>query len=100
MPFYREYFEPGITLLTDFLIRIGVASARISAAPHPLIELTPPPERQPEPEPEPQRAIAGQGSIEEAIDLLEATIRRRWCSWRRCATGAGCGRLPPSWSVT
>lgn len=70
VPFYREFFEPGVTLLCDFLIKIGVASPPTSSVSAPIIQPTPPPAQPPALEP--QRAIGGQGSIEEAMDLLDA----------------------------
>jgi formylglycine-generating enzyme required for sulfatase activity len=69
VPFYREFFAPGIDMLCEFLIRIGVGTARTSGAAQPIIQPTPPPTAPVQPEP--QRTIGGQGSIEEAMDLLD-----------------------------
>lgn len=71
VPFYREFFAPGIDMLCEFLIRIGVGTARTSGAAQPIIQPTPPPAIAPA-ESAPQRPIGGQGSIEEAMDLLDA----------------------------
>ncbi len=73
VPFYKEYFDPALTMLNEFLVTIGVGTARDSAranassnAPQ-IISQSPPP---PPTAPEPQRAIQGRGSFEEATRLL------------------------------
>lgn len=71
VPFYREFFEPGIVLLCEFLIRINVATTRVSGTPTPIIQPTPAPGAPTQAQATPQRAISGQASIDEAIVLLE-----------------------------
>jgi formylglycine-generating enzyme required for sulfatase activity len=72
VPFYREFFDPGMDMLTDFLIRIAVATARVANATPPALIIQPTPSPTVPVQAEPQRAILGQGSIDEAIDLIEA----------------------------
>jgi formylglycine-generating enzyme required for sulfatase activity len=72
IPFYREFFDPGVALLAEFLVKIGVGNAKTTTSAPRLIETSPappPPIVTPEPA---QRTIGGQGSLEEAADLLEA----------------------------
>jgi len=69
IPFYREFFDPGIDLLTEFLMKIRVATPRVSSVPGKVIAPTPPP-ASPKQEPEPQRVINA-SSLDEAADLLE-----------------------------
>jgi hypothetical protein len=71
VPFYREYFDPGIDMLAAFLVRIGVGTPKSAGTPPKLIEPTPAPIPTADPEPE-QRVIGGQRSLDEAADLLEA----------------------------
>ncbi|MDX2161028.1 MAG: SUMF1/EgtB/PvdO family nonheme iron enzyme [bacterium] len=73
-PFYRELFEPGIDLLTDFLVRIGVATRRRHGTGQLVSESAPPPNRTiPASEPTPPQRTLGVGqALDEAADLLEA----------------------------
>lgn len=70
IPFYREFFDPGIALLRDFLVRIGVATIRTEEAPPVFVSSVPFP-LVPSDSSEPQREIGGEHSINEAADLLE-----------------------------
>jgi formylglycine-generating enzyme required for sulfatase activity len=72
IPFYREFFDPGIVLLADFLIKIGIGTPKTTNAAPKLIETSPPPVTPTAPAEPAQRTIGGQGSLEEAADLLEA----------------------------
>ncbi len=72
VPFYREFFDPGVALLADFLIKIGIGTLRTANSAPKLVETSPAPVA-PTATTEPaQRMIGGQGSLEEAADLLEA----------------------------
>jgi formylglycine-generating enzyme required for sulfatase activity len=72
VPFYREFFQPAIDLLTEFLIRIAVATPRSSGASAPaVISPVPPPAQMPSVEPA-QRTLGAAQALDEAANLLEA----------------------------